>query len=55
MKECIKVFGVVLLYFSISLGILYVTYDAKSDTYIDEEFHVPQAQKFCKGLFDEVS
>lgn len=55
MKEFIKVLVVILLYFSISLGILYVTHDATSDTYIDEEFHVPQAQKFCEGIFDEVS
>ena len=36
-------------------GCIMVKFNTKLPyTYMDELFHIPQAQKYCKGIFNEV-
>lgn len=55
MKESLITLAVISAYFCFGLSLLNVIHNAKPDSYIDEEFHVPQARKYCQGRFREVS
>jgi hypothetical protein len=39
----------------ITLYIFNVIYEVQPSPFLDEIFHIPQAEKYCKGLFREVS
>lgn len=43
-------FGIIWL---LTFYIFYVIYQIQPNPYIDETFHVPQAQKYCSGAFRE--
>ena len=49
-----SVFLVVGLYATITSIILEIMYNAQPTPFIDEIFHIPQAQKYCSGKFNEV-
>ena len=42
-------------YFCISTLIFQLIYSFQPSVFIDEQFHIPQAQKYCNGSFFEVS
>lgn len=39
----------------VTLYIFNVVYEVQPVPFLDEIFHIPQAEKYCKGLFGEVS
>lgn len=41
-------------FFFVSFHVFTAMYVAAPDPYMDEEFHVPQALKYCEGNFSEV-
>ena len=43
------------IYVVISTVVFEVIYQAQPTPFIDEIFHIPQVQKYCSGLFSEVS
>jgi uncharacterized membrane protein len=46
---------VTILLFSVTLHIFSVVYEVQPLPFLDEIFHIPQAVKYCRGLFSEVS
>lgn len=39
--------------FAVSVGILHLFQDTQPHPYLDEVFHIPQAQKYCRYQFSE--
>jgi alpha-1,2-glucosyltransferase len=39
----------------VTLYIFNVVYEVQPLPFLDEIFHIPQAEKYCRGLFTEVS
>lgn len=39
----------------VTLYIFNVIYEVQPLPFLDEIFHIPQAEKYCRGLFREVS
>ncbi|XP_018015962.1 dol-P-Glc:Glc(2)Man(9)GlcNAc(2)-PP-Dol alpha-1,2-glucosyltransferase [Hyalella azteca] len=49
----VVVFGVVAAVFSVTYLYMVVVYRLQPSPVVDEAFHIPQAQKYCSGKFDE--
>jgi len=47
--------AVTILLASVTLYIFNVVYDVQPLPFLDEIFHIPQAVKYCRGQFSEVS
>ncbi len=47
--------GSALIYFQISYLVLNKINEYVSKPYMDEIFHVPQAQQYCQGNYNEVN
>jgi hypothetical protein len=47
--------AVYILFTIVTLCIFNMVYEVQSLPFLDEIFHVPQAEKYCRGLFTEVS
>ena len=47
-------FGVVSVYLGSLLAISFVINQVQPISYLDEIYHVPQAQEYCKGNFTHV-
>lgn len=50
----LNILFVLSLLLAISLGIFELMSHAQPSPYMDEIFHIPQAQRYCKGKFLEV-
>ena len=50
----VVVFGVVAAIFSVTYLYMVVVYRLQPTPVVDEAFHIPQAQKYCQGKFNEV-
>ena len=47
--------AVTMLFVSVTLYIFNVIYKVQPLPFLDEIFHIPQAEKYCSGHFSEVS
>jgi hypothetical protein len=47
--------AVTILLASVTLYIFSVVYEVQPLPFLDEVFHIPQAVKYCRGQFSEVS
>jgi hypothetical protein len=47
--------AVCVLFALITLCIFNMVYEVQPLPFLDEIFHIPQAEKYCRGLFREVS
>jgi hypothetical protein len=43
------------LFALVTLCIFNIVYEVQPVPFLDEIFHIPQAEKYCRGLFREVS
>lgn len=54
MKQTALIIGVSSLLGYVTIFLLNIIHNNQPKPYIDEIFHVPQAQSYCKGRFFEV-